>query len=380
MAIEEQISSRLAYIGQQAAGEAARLTVRVSGRLAAQLAGAGGWSVRKTVDALRDRIDSGRMSEGRLQRVAGGDIHEIELDPESLRAVGRSLKQAGLDFAIEHDGDEHYLHFQGRDIDHVQHAVARAFRSIGLELDPDSFAPARSAGDSGQAARQAREQASRNMPTHSKRKGPFTMVFNTVEWDRNANIITSNLKQMQIPFTQDSGPGNDQQSFTFDASYAPAVRSFIDAYSDKVDHFSTDRVENYDQLCDPSTAPAETEHHGPAETETPAMDDGDRPAPAGREKARPAGTPRKAHTEGRKNTPPAAETAKTAKTAETASPAKTVSKGKDGMTARPDKAAPAQAAKKDRNEFLTMLNKRTEHKLAESKEAPKRSIKHGKGR
>lgn len=349
MAIEEQISSRLASVGQQAAVDAARLTVRVSGRLAEQLARAGGWTIIKGAGALKDRIDSGYMSESRLQKVTDGDIHELRLDIQSLHAVSRSLKHAGLDYAIEHDGNDHYLHFRGRDLDHVQHAVSRAFRSIGLDLDPDVITVQRTAPDGGPEARQALEQAGRHMPTHdgkADQSEPFTMIFNTVEWDRGAEIISNNLDHLHVPYTQDPGPGEEQQSFTFDVSYVPAVRSFIDSYAEKVEHFSTGRVDNYDQLCDPSTT--------------------DQPD-----------KPNQARTD---NTPGRVGTAKE-QTRGTATQHAAGSRSRtDAGNARTGKETPGQAGKKGRDDFLAMLNKQADRKLSENRNAPKRVIEHRKGR
>ena len=372
MTAEEQVSSRIASVGQQAAADAARLTVRVSGRLAEQLAGAGGWTVSKGVGAAKRHIDSGHMNERRLQRVAGGDIHELRLDRESLRAVSHSLKKAGLDFAIEHDGEDHYLHFRGRDLDHVQHAVSRAFRSIGLELDPDAITVQRTAPDGGPEARQALEQAGRHMPTHdgkADQSEPFTMIFNTVEWDRGAEIISNNLDHLHVPYTQDPGPGEEQQSFTFDVSYVPAVRSFIDSYAEKVEHFSTGRVDNYEQLCDPSSSARDNpEHAGPAETVPSPARMADPLEPDEPDQIRIVGTPRQAGLDRRQARGTATQHA---------APSRSRT---DAGNSRTGKEKPGQADKKGRDDFLAMLNKQTERKLTENRNAPKRVIEHRRGR
>lgn len=368
MAVEEQVSSRLASLGQQAAADAARISIRVSGRLAQQLAEAGGWTIIKGADAVKDHIDSGRMTEGRLQRITGGDIHEIKLDPQSLRAVSQSLKQAGLDYAIEHDGPDHYLHFRGRDLDHIQHAVSRAFRSIGLTFDPETTAPGRNAPGEGADARHAREQGERHMPpsgAESTTTGPFTMVFNTVEWDPDAEIISNNLTQMNVPFDQSPGPGKDRQSFTFDSSYAPAVRAFIDAYAEKVEHFGTSRVDNYDQLCDPPTA-ARGEQNQSLPTET--------AAPLTTEQAPPkSDTPER----------PGLSQAGPMQSKEPAAPTRPAAEHADPVrspvAAKGDKDKPGHG-KKGRDDFLALLNKGADRKLEENRTAPKRVIEHRRGR
>ena len=279
MAIEEQVSSRIASVGQQAAADAARLTVRVSGRLAEQLAGAGGWTLIKGAGALKDRIDSGHMSEARLQKVTGGDIHELRLDRESLHAVSRSLKHAGLDYAIEHDGDDHYLHFRGRDLDHVQHAVSRAFRSIGLDLDPDTITAERTTPDQAAPDRQPREQ------------------------------------------TDNPSPERDQP-----------------------------------------------EPSGPAETAT-SISGGDDPLePDEPDQTRTVSTPGRAGTTRRQTRGTATRHAAGARSRT------------DAGNARTGKETPGRAGRKGRDDFLAMLNKQTERKLSENRNAPKRVIEHRRGR
>lgn len=90
--------------------------------------------------AVKDGIDSGEMSEKRLQRKKDGDLHELQLDDSTMREVQHSLKQAGIDYHLERtDQGQFILHFAGRDEDHVRHAVQRAFKNMGLDIADEDF-------------------------------------------------------------------------------------------------------------------------------------------------------------------------------------------------------------------------------------------------
>ena len=92
-------------------------------------------------EAVKDGIDSGEMSEKRLQRKKDGDLHELQLDDSTMREVQRSLKTAGIDYHLERaDQGQFILHFAGKDEDHVRHAVQRAFKNMGLDVADDDFA------------------------------------------------------------------------------------------------------------------------------------------------------------------------------------------------------------------------------------------------
>lgn len=248
MPIEEQVSDRI----MQAGISSARLSLQVSKTLARMLIQEGGWATQATVGNLigliQNRHDSGRVSEKKLQRIADGDIHEIKLDPQSIRAVSKSLHQAGITYAVEkRDDDRHYLHFRGRDMDHIQHSVERAFEKLGFTFDPEELAPIKVEGHN--ASSQAVHSASSLIPENVPEDAPeFTMRFQTVEWDPSAEIIRQNFMEMGIPFHQTDGE-DGHQSFTFPAPYAAPVKEFIDVYSENVKYFETDRVTNYDELC-----------------------------------------------------------------------------------------------------------------------------------
>lgn len=140
MAIEEAIEGQVRNTFMGLAQQGGRLVLQASGVLAKKLISAAGWSVQapvsKAAAKTKEKIQSGQMSEKRLQKLHGADLHEIKLDDESLKEVGRSLRKSGVDYAVEKTSEGYYLHFQGKDTDHVQHAVSRAFEQIGLTFEP----------------------------------------------------------------------------------------------------------------------------------------------------------------------------------------------------------------------------------------------------
>lgn len=62
-----------------------------------------------------------------LQQKAGGDLHQMEVNPELAKYVQRELKARGVKFAREDAPDgKTYIHFAGRDVDTVQHCLTQA--------------------------------------------------------------------------------------------------------------------------------------------------------------------------------------------------------------------------------------------------------------
>ncbi|MBW3090107.1 DUF3801 domain-containing protein [Bifidobacterium miconisargentati] len=132
------IEERLEDVGRQTTMEVTRtgagLTLRVGEWTAAWFLRAGARAFSGMSDAARQVAHTGRMSEKRLQRAANGDIHIFELDREQVRAVMSSLDRAGVRYAVERGEDATWVHFEGRDLDHVTHAVRRALGDVGYEL------------------------------------------------------------------------------------------------------------------------------------------------------------------------------------------------------------------------------------------------------
>lgn len=144
MPIEEQAEEKIQNVVQTIITGGARLMLRIPKGVAMALLRSGMKLAKTGVHAagetVKNKIDSGEMSEKRLQRKKDGDLHELQLDDSTMREVQRSLKTAGIDYHLERaDQGQFILHFAGRDEDHVRHAVQRAFKNMGLDIADDDF-------------------------------------------------------------------------------------------------------------------------------------------------------------------------------------------------------------------------------------------------
>ena len=144
MPIEEQAEEKIQNAVQTIITGGAKLMLRIPKGVAMALLRSGMKLAKTGVHAagaaVKDKIDSGEMSEKRLQRKKDGDLHELQLDDSTMREVQHSLKQAGIDYHLERtDQGQFILHFAGRDEDHVRHAVQRAFKGMGLDVTDDDF-------------------------------------------------------------------------------------------------------------------------------------------------------------------------------------------------------------------------------------------------
>lgn len=148
MPIEEQAEEKIQNAVQTIITGGARLGLRVTKGVAMALLRSGAKTGAKLVkagthaagEAVKNRVNSGEMSEKRLQRKKDGDLHELQLDDSTMREVQHSLKRAGIDYHLERtDQGQFILHFAGRDEDHIRAAVQRAFRNMDLDVADDDF-------------------------------------------------------------------------------------------------------------------------------------------------------------------------------------------------------------------------------------------------
>ena len=144
MPIEEQAEEKIQNAVQTIITGGAKLMLRIPKGVAMALLRSGMKLAKTGVHAagraVKDKIDSGEMSEKRLQRKKDGDLHELQLDDSTMREVQHSLRTAGIDYHLERtDQGQFVLHFAGRDEDHVRHAVQRAFKNMGLDVADDDF-------------------------------------------------------------------------------------------------------------------------------------------------------------------------------------------------------------------------------------------------
>ena len=144
MPIEEQAEEKIQNAVQTIITGGAKLMLRIPKGVAMALLRSGmkltKTGVHAAGEAVKNKIDSGEMSEKRLQRKKDGDLHELQLDDSTMREVQHSLRTAGIDYHLERtDQGQFVLHFAGKDEDHVRHAVQRAFKNMGLDVADDDF-------------------------------------------------------------------------------------------------------------------------------------------------------------------------------------------------------------------------------------------------
>ena len=130
---DEQIDAQT----QRTMAQTGRLSQRLASWAAARLARWSAGLARWAADRSRRPV-VGRVSERRLQMIAGGDVHAFLLERGQLRPVERSLRQAGLRWAVERRRDGTWVHFEGRDLGHVTHAVRRALDDVTYRLRLDA--------------------------------------------------------------------------------------------------------------------------------------------------------------------------------------------------------------------------------------------------
>ncbi|MBW3079037.1 MULTISPECIES: DUF3801 domain-containing protein [Bifidobacterium] len=174
------IEERLEDTGRQIAMGVSRagggFALRVGEKTAGWFLRLGGRGLSAMRGVIRRGRDTGRMSEKRLQRLAGGDVHAVELERHQARAVARSLRRAGVRYSVERDGQSTWIHFEGRDLDHVTHAVRRALQDVGYELRIDGRQPAERRGSENTQPQQAteldRDEPQEPAPAEPERSSP----------------------------------------------------------------------------------------------------------------------------------------------------------------------------------------------------------------
>lgn len=147
MAIEETIENK----AQEVAFAGGRVALRTTWKIVRFLL-ACGWTITKggvklTADQIDKHLNSGLMSEKRLQR-QGEDIHTTTIPAEALKRLAPSMRRAGLDYSIDiNDDNTVTLYFKGKDADHITHAVDRALKDAGVDAgqletgEPDQSVP-----------------------------------------------------------------------------------------------------------------------------------------------------------------------------------------------------------------------------------------------
>lgn len=188
MPIEEQAEEKIQNAVQTIITGGAKLMLRIPKGVAMALLRSGmkltKTGVHAAGEAVKNKIDSGEMSEKRLQRKKDGDLHELQLDDSTMREVQRSLKTAGIDYHLERtDQGQFILHFAGRDEDHVRHAVQRAFKDMGLDVADDDFTVEQTAEQQERTAEQT--QSETEIPARETPAEPAAKPMPTqrIAWD-----------------------------------------------------------------------------------------------------------------------------------------------------------------------------------------------------
>lgn len=183
--IEERVESEVQQHALRLAQTGAGLALRIGEKTAV-------WFLRQGSDRIRDLRHSvgnsirqarqhermsGRMSEKRLQQVSGGDLHVVEFDHDQVRTIVASLEKSGVRYAVERGPVSTWIHFEGKNLDHVTHAVRRALHDAGYELQID--------GEKTQAKEPEHDQAEqeRRTPDEAHHDQPGQNVIN--EHDRD---------------------------------------------------------------------------------------------------------------------------------------------------------------------------------------------------
>lgn len=309
MPIEEQAEEKIQNAVQTIITGGAKLMLRIPKGVAMAMLRSGmklaKTGVHAAGEAVKDGIDSGEMSEKRLQRKKDGDLHELQLDDSTMREVQRSLKTAGIDYHLERaDQGQFILHFAGRDEDHVRHAVQRAFKNMGLDVADDDFA----------VEQTEQQERTRNEPETPALETPVEpaakpMPTQRIAWDfvdpevmeMAANSLAARHPELSWDRLMGDTTWNEQAGRDFadriigKAAADPNLRDELDAIlRDDYGQGAQTQEQNRAQTPAPSretpaTEPENQPEPTPAEARTPATRQqtqarADNPRPAGKER------------------------------------------------------------------------------------------------
>ena len=309
MPIEEQAEEKIQNAVQTIITGGAKLMLRIPKGVAMALLRSGmkltKTGVRAAGEAVKNKIDSGEMSEKRLQRKKDGDLHELQLDDSTMREVQHSLRKSGIDYHLERtDQGQFILHFAGKDEDHVRHAVQRAFKGMGLDVADDDFTVE-------QTEQQERTtEQTRNEPETPARETPVEpatkpMPTQRIAWDfvdpevmeMAANSLTARHPELSWDKLMGDTTCDEQAGRNFadriigKATADPSLRDELDAIlRDDYGQGAQNQEQTRRQATEPSREmPAAEPESEPDEARTPAARQqtqarADNPGPAGKER------------------------------------------------------------------------------------------------
>lgn len=359
MAIEEAMEEKIQGAALQIIEGGARLTVRVAKSLALALLNSG-WQLAKggagkAVEAIEKQRNTGNVGEKRLQQM-GEDVHEIRLDDqETLKKVTQSLRQAGLTYGVEKTPEGgYYLHFQGKDADHLMHAVERAFKQLGLEFDPSEVlkVPAEPTQErSGEETRQTEEATQAEPERAAGAAGSETAEPTEPEPETTGRVEWGNVRPDILDYAAAEFAASHEQLAGLDPQ---AARDAIEVDPELRSDFDRSLHDDYGQPYEPAARTRQEEQ--PAK-ETPAAETRNEPEPQAER------TPENA--QGR----PAAEAATTPEPSGHATPEPAM----DAGTKTP--------GPRNRKEFFERFKAKYKAKTdAQARKAPARKIEHNRNR
>ena len=175
MAAEDQAQELLMRAGEAGV----RIVVDVARLGVGRLFDVLGIGVRAAGESLRHLRDTGRVSVRRLQRM-GQPVTVQEVTGPHAASVARALKRAGVTFHIERSRKDGrvFLHFQGKDIQSVEHIVARLVDRLNhaaAQREPVAASRPSSQRLRGRCRRRSRSPA-RRLPRRSRRARNPTAV------------------------------------------------------------------------------------------------------------------------------------------------------------------------------------------------------------
>ncbi|OZG62476.1 MULTISPECIES: PcfB family protein [Bifidobacterium] len=194
----------------------------------------------------KDKIEELRRSGGfaflrDLQRDSG-TLKVVEIEADESRNIVKQLKKSGVAFHIERDREtgKTYLHFAAKDADEVKHAVDKVVallnqnaeeieRSTPLGIFEDTPTGPQYTIPNGQ------------VPFNPDSPDNGTFDFETVEWDRDATIVSSNLTELGCPFKQEQ-ISETTQRFTYPRECSNAVAEMLNDFNEYVPGLDWSRI------------------------------------------------------------------------------------------------------------------------------------------
>ena len=263
MAAEDQAQELLMRAGEAGV----RIVVDVARLGVGRLFDVLGIGVRAAGESLRHLRDTGRVSVRRLQRM-GQPVTVQEVTGPHAASVARALKRAGVTFHIERSRKDGrvFLHFQGKDIQSVEHIVARLV---------DRLNHAAAQREPVARIETIEPKASRTLPEAQPEPGaalaaPFEkgaesngrLDFQTVPWDGEGQIIAMNLERLGIPHASQR-VGGGVVRFEYRREDAPRVADMIERLSVRTRGLDWDRFD----------APERPGRNGPVKTKRQTLND-----------------------------------------------------------------------------------------------------------